>query len=93
MDHLKLNGAYWGLTTLYLLGRLDSIDQDATIDWVLQCQHESGGFAGNVEHDPHILYTLSAMQILALFDRMDVLDVDKLCNCIPLLGGLGSNSR
>ncbi|KAK1273817.1 hypothetical protein QJS04_geneDACA012433 [Acorus gramineus] len=74
-----------GLTTLYLLGRLDSIDQDAIIDWVLQCQHESGGFAGNVGHDPHIMYTFSIVQVLVLFDRMDVLDVDKLCNCILLL--------
>ncbi|KAK1309990.1 hypothetical protein QJS10_CPA08g01411 [Acorus calamus] len=82
MDHLKLSGAYWGLTTLHLLGRLSSVDQDRIIDWVLKCQHESGGFAGNVGHDPHILHTLSAVQVLALFDRMDVLDVDKLCSYV-----------
>ncbi|KAI3916816.1 hypothetical protein MKW92_049821, partial [Papaver armeniacum] len=26
--------------------------------------HQSGGFAGNIGHDPHMLYTLSAVQIL-----------------------------
>ncbi|KAK1310698.1 hypothetical protein QJS10_CPA08g01408 [Acorus calamus] len=91
MDHLKLSGAYWGLTTLHLLGRLSSVDQDRIIDWVLKCQHESGGFAGNVGHDPHILHTLSAVQVLALFDRMDVLDVDKLCSCILLYVGSSSD--
>jgi geranylgeranyl transferase type-2 subunit beta len=33
-------------------------------------------FGGNVDHDAHLLYTLSAVQILALYDQMDVLDVD-----------------
>jgi len=44
-----------------------------------------GGFGGNVGHDPHILYTLSAVQVLALFDKMDVIDVDKVTNCILTL--------
>jgi geranylgeranyl transferase type-2 subunit beta len=41
-----------------------------------------GGFAGNVGHDPHILYTLSAVQVLALFNKLDVVDVDKVTTCI-----------
>ena len=41
-----------------------------------------GGFGGNVEHDPHILYTLSAVQVLSLFDKLDVIDVDKVTSCI-----------
>ena len=51
-----------------------------------------GGFAGNIGHDPHILYTLSAVQVLALFDKLDVLDIDKVSNCIqvplPLFVGI-----
>lgn len=42
----------------------------------------AGGFAGNIGHDPHMLYTLSAVQVLALFDKLNVLDVDKVANCI-----------
>lgn len=34
-------------------------------------------FGGNVGHDPHMLYTLSAIQILALTHRLDRLDRDK----------------
>jgi geranylgeranyl transferase type-2 subunit beta len=44
----------------------------------------AGGFGGNVGHDPHVLYTLSAVQVLCLFDRLDVLDVEKVADCILL---------
>ncbi|KAK2645221.1 hypothetical protein Ddye_020416 [Dipteronia dyeriana] len=40
-----------------------------------------GGFAGNIGHDLHILYTLSAVQV-ALFDMLDVLNIDKVSNYI-----------
>ena len=40
----------------------------------------AGGFAGNIGHDPHLLYTLSAVQVLALFDKLNVLDAGKSCN-------------
>lgn len=46
----------------------------------------AGGFSGNVGHDPHVLYTISAVQILALFDKLDVLDIDKVSSCILSLG-------
>ncbi|MCL7036878.1 hypothetical protein MKW94_030266 [Papaver nudicaule] len=82
MEHLRMNGAYWGLTTLDLLGKLGAVDQDEVVSWVMQCQHESGGFAGNIGHDPHMMYTLSAVQVLALLDKLYVLDIDKLSNYI-----------
>ena len=47
--------------------------------YVIACP---GGFGGNIGHDPHVLYTLSAIQVLALFDKIDVLDVEKVSNCI-----------
>lgn len=34
-------------------------------------------FGGNVGHDPHMLYTLSAVQILALTHKLDAIDKDK----------------
>jgi geranylgeranyl transferase type-2 subunit beta len=37
-----MNGAYWGLTTLDLLGKLDTVDVDEVVSWVMECQHESG---------------------------------------------------
>lgn len=37
-----MNGAYWGLTTLNLLGKLDTVDPEEVVSWVMKCQHESG---------------------------------------------------
>lgn len=115
MEHLRMNGAYWGLTALDLLGKLDTVDVNQIVSWVLSCQHESGwlrvclisysfgefcflqcwfviwwvafwwclgGFSGNIGHDPHILYTLSAVQVLALYNKLDVIDADKVAKCI-----------
>jgi geranylgeranyl transferase type-2 subunit beta len=84
MDHLRMNGAYWGLTTLDLLDKLGCVSEEEVISWLMTCQHESGGFAGNTGHDPHILYTLSAVQILALFDKINILDIGKVSSCILL---------
>ncbi|XP_048328757.1 geranylgeranyl transferase type-2 subunit beta 1 isoform X1 [Ziziphus jujuba] len=78
MEHLRMNGAYWGLTTLDLLGKLHAVDVDQIVSWIIKCQHDSGGFGGNIGHDPHVLYTLSAVQVLALFDKLDVLDIEKV---------------
>nr|ABK24633.1 unknown [Picea sitchensis] len=78
MEHLRMSGAYWGLTALDLMGKLDAVDREEVVSWVLQCQHDRGGFSGNIGHDPHILYTLSAVQILALLDKLDAIDADKI---------------
>ncbi|KAG5460670.1 MAG: hypothetical protein BJ554DRAFT_7248, partial [Olpidium bornovanus] len=43
----------------------------------------SGGFCGHVRHDPHLLYTLSAVQILVLHDALDAVDVEKIVQCKP----------
>ena len=41
---------------------------------MLSCQHETGGFGAAPGHDAHILYTVSAVQILATIDAVDELD-------------------
>jgi geranylgeranyl transferase type-2 subunit beta len=45
-----------------------------TIDFVLSCQHESGGFGAAPGHDAHMLSTVSAVQILATIDAFDELE-------------------
>ena len=42
-------------------------------------------FGGNVNHDPHILYTLSAVQILVLFDSLHLVDVQKIAAYVKSL--------
>ena len=41
-----------------------------------------GGFGGNIGHDPHMLYTLSAVQIFAIFDSIHRIDVEKISQCM-----------
>lgn len=73
-EHLRLNGVYWGLVALHLLGRPDALPRAGTIDFVLSCQHDSGGFGAAPGHDAHMLYTVSAVQILAMVDAFDELE-------------------
>jgi geranylgeranyl transferase type-2 subunit beta len=73
-EHLRLNGLYWGLTALHLLGRPDALPRAETIDFVLSCQHDSGGFGAAPGHDAHMLSTVSAVQILAMVDAFDDLE-------------------
>ncbi|KAG4428737.1 hypothetical protein IFR05_015778 [Cadophora sp. M221] len=73
-EHLRLNGIYWGLTALHLLNRPDALPRKETIDFVLSCQTESGGFGAAPGHDSHLLYTCSAVQILAMLGAWDELE-------------------
>ena len=62
------------MTALHLLGHPDGLPRDQTIDFVLSCQHENGGFGAAAGHDAHMLYTVSAIQILATVDALEELD-------------------
>ncbi len=74
-SHLRMSGVYWTLCACSILQRPDEVRElmrgDEIVDWVFQCGGESGGYGGNVGHDEHMLYTLSAVQILALLGRLD----------------------
>lgn len=78
-EHLRMSGIYWTITALSLLVSAEEADKilgittssapnrPSIVDWVLKCYDKStGGFGGNIGHDGHLLYTLSAIQILAL---------------------------
>lgn len=40
-----------------------------------------GGFGAHPGHDPHILNTISAVQIIAIVDALDEIDGDKIARC------------
>jgi len=73
-EHLRLNGLYWGLHALHLLGHPDALDRQQTIDFVMSCQHDNGGFGAAPGHDAHLLYTVSAVQVLCLVDGLVILE-------------------
>lgn len=87
-QHLRMSGVYWGLTAMFLLGV--NLKEEASsvgmVDWIMTCfDTETGGFGGNTHHDAHILYTLSAIQILALYDELHVLDKEKIKSFVKSL--------
>ncbi len=79
-----MSGVYWGLTAMHLLGKLDVMDRDTILGWVLSCQKDDGGFGGSERHDSHLLYTLSAVQILALYGALDRVNSEQILSCAPL---------
>lgn len=81
-EHLRMSGIYWTYAALSLLvsaseankvlGVTTSIDDSrpTIVEWVLKCfDAKSGGFGGNIGHDGHLLYTLSALQILVMAEH------------------------
>mmetsp|Transcript_21800 Transcript_21800/g.29879 ORF Transcript_21800/g.29879 Transcript_21800/m.29879 type:complete len:364 (-) Transcript_21800:82-1173(-) len=87
MEHLRMSAVYWGLAGLATMGKdnVEGINKPELVEWVLSCQHDGGGFGGNTDQDPHMLYTLSAVQILALCGALDQVDGDKVAGYIASL--------
>ncbi|TPX36429.1 hypothetical protein SeMB42_g07079 [Synchytrium endobioticum] len=87
--HIRMNGVYWGITALDLLGHPDALTRSDLLHFVRSCYHPNGAFGGAPFHDPHLLPTLSAIQILATLDALHELpDKDKT---VSYLTGLQAN--
>ena len=41
--HLRMNGVYWGLTALEILGKPEVLDRQALIDFVFSCWNDETG--------------------------------------------------
>lgn len=78
LEHLRMNGLYWGVTTLIIMKSLDSLPQPEVIDFIRSCwDSKTGGFGAYPKHDAHILSTLSAIQVLAIYDQWEILNERK----------------
>ncbi|KAJ2065500.1 Rab geranylgeranyltransferase [Coemansia sp. S146] len=77
-EHLRVSGVYWGAVAVHLLGRSDALDRNGIVDYILSCQNDDGGFGGHTGHDSHILYTMSAVQLLVMYDALDKVDAQKV---------------
>ena len=84
-EHFRMSGVYWGLTAMHLLDKQDMMDTEGIVNWVLSCQHPNGGFGGSQRHDPHLLYTLSAVQILALCHALTRINPGHVAECAFLV--------
>ena len=89
-EHLRLSGVYWGLCCGALLRAGEGAlgDPTALAAWVRSCQEAPSGAAARrgrgcgfgpaPGHDAHVLYTLSAVQVLALLDELGSVDADAI---------------
>ena len=85
-DYLRMSGIYWGLTALELAGSSSDLVNDELFDFIRKCQDaDTGGISPSLNHDPHLLHTLSAVQILCTYDRLDVIDVDGVVRYVSSL--------
>ncbi|CAL8143655.1 unnamed protein product [Orchesella dallaii] len=85
-EFLRMSGMYWGLTALQLMDRLDSVPKEDVVAFVQDCFHEgTGGFSPAKDHDPHLLYSLSAIQILAMYDEFKAVDCSKVVEFVQSL--------
>ncbi|CAG9863377.1 unnamed protein product [Phyllotreta striolata] len=76
-DYLRISGMYWGLTALELMNASPPHTIEEISDYIKHCQDpESGGISSCLNHDPHILHTLSAVQILCMYDNLKAIDVE-----------------
>ncbi|KAF7301431.1 Rab geranylgeranyltransferase [Mycena indigotica] len=81
--HLRLNAIYWGLTALCVMGHPDALDKDDVIKFVMSCwDDEVGGFGAHPGHDAHIHPTLSAIQILVIYDSLHIVDAPRVTEFI-----------
>ncbi len=83
VQHTRSCSMHLHLGQLPLTASLITLTQDALSHnlQVLTCQHASGGFGGSERHDAHLLYTLSAIQVLALYDKLHLINVDQVVAC------------
>lgn len=84
-EFLRMSGAYWGLTCMSLLDQLDRMKRDEVLSFIRKCQCPNGGICASPGHDPHLLYTLSAVQICVLYDAVSELNVDAIVQYVSSL--------
>ena len=77
-----MSGLYWSVTFLDLSNSLEKLDKPEIVEFLKNNQHESGGFSPCDGHDPHLLYTLSALQIVLVYDVLDEINKEKIIDFI-----------
>ncbi|XP_053455535.1 geranylgeranyl transferase type-2 subunit beta-like isoform X2 [Nycticebus coucang] len=84
-EYLRMSGIYGGLTVMDLMGQLHRMNREEILTFIKSCQHECGGISASIGHNPHLLYTLSAVQILTVYDSVNVIDVNKVVEYVQSL--------
>ncbi len=91
-DHIRLAGTYWCVGSIAALGKTEILEmrKQEVLKFVLDCYDEnSGGFANNLNHDPHVTSTHYALLIFIIYDVLDEYITperrDKICQYVKSL--------
>ncbi|VDL79450.1 unnamed protein product [Nippostrongylus brasiliensis] len=84
-EPLRLSGIYWCVSALCLQNKPDALDRVAIVNYIRECQRPDGGFAPAAHHDSHLLHTLSAVQILIMYESLDKFDLDAIAEYVRQL--------
>jgi geranylgeranyl transferase type-2 subunit beta len=84
-EHLRMSGVYWSLMAMELMNAGDLMKKEELAAWVVSTQQVDGGWGANRGHDTHLLYTTSAVQILAICGQLDKIDADKVASYVRSL--------
>lgn len=76
-----MSGVYWGLTAMFLMNKQDMMEKDEVLEFVQSCQHDNGGFGASQNHDSHLLYTLSAIQVCTVQPKHNACARSSFCVC------------
>lgn len=90
-EYLKMSGVYWGINALYLMSALDGQEPpeaEKALSFIKQCQTEDGGFSAAPRHDPHILHTLSAIQVLVILQKCNQTEYINTEKCVNYIKSL-----
>ncbi|KRY55271.1 Cyclin-dependent kinase 9, partial [Trichinella britovi] len=84
-EPFRMSGVFWCLAALDIGNSLDKVNAKDVIEFVLSCQHSNGGFSSSVDNDPHLLHTLSAVQILTLYNCTNLMNIDGVVEYVKKL--------
>ncbi|CAI5756198.1 unnamed protein product [Candida verbasci] len=90
-EHLRMNGLYWGVTALITMKSLDeNLNRQDVIDYILSCwDSKNGAFGSFPKHDAHILSTLSALQVLKIYDlELKMLSIQQKSSLVTFIKNL-----
>ena len=73
-EYLRMSGGYWCIGALLLLGvPSEKLKKEKMISFILSCEHENGGFGGNIKHDPCLTSTHYAILLLSFYNSLSSL--------------------
>ena len=84
-----MSGIYWAETALDIMNASQCMEKNKVIEFLKDCFHdECGGYGSSPGHDPHIIPTLSAVQIATIYEVLDKKDVCDVSSIVEYVKGL-----